>query len=83
MPALCGQLVLALISIGALVAFIGSDRKGHLERTHPVVFPAARLARGDAGECSREWSFVNPDHFANFLAMILPLAIVGAIFPMP
>ncbi|HUN56527.1 MAG TPA: O-antigen ligase family protein [Candidatus Binataceae bacterium] len=25
--------------------------------------------------------FVNPDHFANYLAMILPLAVAGALFP--
>ncbi len=27
-------------------------------------------------------SFVNPDHFADFLAMALPLAVVGAVFPL-
>ncbi|MBV8055463.1 MAG: O-antigen ligase family protein, partial [Deltaproteobacteria bacterium] len=26
--------------------------------------------------------FVNPDHFANYLAMTLPLAIAGALFPL-
>ncbi|HLW71089.1 MAG TPA: O-antigen ligase family protein [Candidatus Binataceae bacterium] len=25
--------------------------------------------------------FVDPDHFANYLAMVLPLAVVGAIYP--
>src|SRR5579885_694758 len=27
--------------------------------------------------------FVNPDHFANYLAMVLPLAIAGALFRVP
>ncbi len=26
--------------------------------------------------------FVDPDHFANYLAMVLPLAVVGAVFPL-
>lgn len=26
-------------------------------------------------------SFVNPDHFGNYMAMVLPLAVAGALFP--
>jgi tetratricopeptide (TPR) repeat protein/O-antigen ligase len=76
-----GQLVLALILIGGFVAFVGLIEKAtwngrilwfFLPHDWPVATPENVRASG---------SFVNPDHFANFLAMILPLAIVGAIFP--
>lgn len=76
-----GQVVLALISIGALVAFVGLIEKAtwngrilwfFLPHDWPVATPENVRASGP---------FVNPDHFANFLSMILPLAIVGAIFP--
>jgi len=75
------QLVLALIAIGAAVALIGLIEKAtwngrilwfFLPHDWPTTMPESVRASGP---------FVNPDHFANFLSMILPLAIVGAIFP--
>jgi O-antigen ligase/tetratricopeptide (TPR) repeat protein len=35
----------------------------------------------DAGAASARGPFVDPDHFAGYLAMIFPLALTGALFP--
>jgi tetratricopeptide (TPR) repeat protein/O-antigen ligase len=76
------RLVLALITIGAAVALIGLVEKAtwngrilwfFVPQDWPTAAPENVRASGP---------FVNPDHFANFLAILLPLAAVGAIFPL-
>lgn len=75
------HLVLALMTIGAAVALIGLVEKAtwngrilwfFVPQDWPAASPESVRASGP---------FVNPDHFANFLALLLPLAAVGALFP--
>ena len=60
-----------------------TDRAGILERKDPVVLCPEGLGGPMPGIHRASGPFVNPDHFANYLAMILPLALVGAIFRAP
>ncbi len=75
------QLALALISIGAAVALIGLIEKATWNGRILWFFVPHDWAAATPENVRASGSFVNPDHFANFLAMILPLAVVGAIFP--
>ncbi len=38
---------------------------------------------GPGGAHRASGPFINPDHFANYLAMVLPLALAGALFRVP
>jgi tetratricopeptide (TPR) repeat protein len=74
-------LVLTLIAVGGMVALIGLVEKA-MWNGRILWFFVPRDWSGPSPENLRaSGPFVNPDHFANFLAMILPLAVVGAIFP--
>jgi tetratricopeptide (TPR) repeat protein/O-antigen ligase len=75
------QLVIALISIGAAVALIGLIEKATWNGRILWVFTPHDWLAATPATVRASGPFVNPDHFANFLAMILPLAVVGAIFP--
>jgi tetratricopeptide (TPR) repeat protein/O-antigen ligase len=75
------QLVVALISIGAAVALIGLIEKATWNGRILWVFTPHDWVAATPATVRASGPFVNPDHFANFLAMILPLAAVGAIFP--
>ena len=75
------QLVLALISIGAAVALIGLIEKATWNGRILWFFVPQDWSAAMPENVRASGPFVNPDHFANFLAMILPLAVVGAIFP--
>jgi O-antigen ligase/tetratricopeptide (TPR) repeat protein len=75
------QLVVALISIGATVALIGLIEKATWNGRILWVFTPHDWLSATPATVRASGPFVNPDHFANFLAMILPLAAVGAIFP--
>jgi tetratricopeptide (TPR) repeat protein len=76
-------LVLIVLAAGTAVAFVGLTEQAfwngkilwfHVPRDWGGPMPGIHRASGP---------FVNPDHFANYLAMILPLALVGAIFRTP
>jgi tetratricopeptide (TPR) repeat protein/O-antigen ligase len=71
-----------LVSIGALVALIGIAQRASwngriLWFYQPVDWSGPLLV--DSPRASGP--FVDPDHFANYLALILPLAVAGALFP--
>jgi len=74
-------LVLALLTIGGLVALIGLVEKATWNGRILWFYVPQDWSGATALNLRASGSFVNPDHFANFLAMILPLAVVGAIFP--
>ena len=76
-------LVLIVLAAGTAVAFVGLTEQAfwngkilwfYVPRDWGGPMPGIHRASGP---------FVNPDHFANYLAMILPLALVGAIFRAP
>ncbi|HEX3409591.1 MAG TPA: O-antigen ligase family protein [Candidatus Binataceae bacterium] len=74
-------LVITLIVVGGGVALIGLAEKA-MWNGRILWFFVPRDWSGPSAENLRaSGPFVNPDHFANFLAMILPSAVVGAIFP--
>jgi tetratricopeptide (TPR) repeat protein len=74
-------LVLTLLAVGGAVALIGLLEKA-MWNGRILWFFVPRDWSGPSFENLRaSGPFVNPDHFANFLAMILPLAVVGSIFP--
>ena len=76
-------LVLIVLAAGTAVAFVGLTEQAfwngkilwfYVPKDWGGPMPGIHRASGP---------FVNPDHFANYLAMILPLALVGAIFRAP
>ena len=75
------RLATALISIGGAVALIGLAEKAAWNGRILWFFVPQDWSGLPAADVRASGPFVNPDHFANFLAMILPLAVVGAIFP--
>jgi len=75
-------LVLTLLTVGGAVALIGLLEKATWNgRILWFFMPLDWTGRATAANVRASGPFVNPDHFANFLAMILPLAVVGALFP--
>ena len=74
-------LVLTLLTVGATVALIGLLEKAMWNGRILWFFVPRDWSGPNADNLRASGPFVNPDHFANFLAMILPLAVVGAIFP--
>ena len=78
------RLVLAAVVItGVLVAFVGLLQRVYWNGKILWFFvpadwgtPLPTLARVTG-------PFVNPDHFANYLAMVSPLAITGALYTLP
>lgn len=75
------HLVLALITIGAAVALIGLIEKATWNGRILWFFVPQDWPAASPKKVRASGPFVNPDHFANFLAILLPLAAVGAIFP--
>jgi tetratricopeptide (TPR) repeat protein len=74
-------LVLTLITLGGAVALIGLVEKATWNGRILWFFVPRDWSGATAQNLRASGSFVNPDHFANFLAMILPLAVIGALFP--
>ncbi len=69
------MLLLIILASGAAVAMTGLSQQA---------FSYGRnVLEGSAGVRRASGPFVNPDHFANYLAMILPLAVAGALFRIP
>ncbi|MGA8568404.1 MAG: O-antigen ligase family protein [Candidatus Binataceae bacterium] len=76
-------LVLIVLAAGTAVAFVGLTEQAfwngkilwfYVPRDWGSPMPGIHRASGP---------FVDPDHFANYLAMIMPLALIGAIFRAP
>jgi tetratricopeptide (TPR) repeat protein/O-antigen ligase len=76
------HLVLALVTIGAAVALVGLVEKATWNGRILWFFVPQDWQAAAPEKVRASGPFVNPDHFANFLATILPLAVVGAIFPL-
>ncbi len=74
-------LVLILLAVGGTVALIGLVEKAMWNGRILWFFVPQDWSGPSLENVRASGPFVNPDHFANFLAMILPLAVVGAIFP--
>ncbi len=75
-------MIYVVVAIAATVAFIGIAERACwngkiLWFYQPVDWNGPLLV--DSPRASGP--FVDPDHFANFLALVLPLAIAGALFP--
>jgi tetratricopeptide (TPR) repeat protein/O-antigen ligase len=75
------QFVLATLSVGAAVALIGLVEKATWNGRILWFFLPHDWTAATPANVRASGPFVNPDHFANFLEMILPLAVVGTIFP--
>lgn len=74
-------LIIALLAIGTVLALIGLAEQASWNG-RVLWFYVPQDWSGPTFDNVRACGpFVNPDHFANFLAMLLPLAVVGAIFP--
>jgi O-Antigen ligase len=74
-------LVLTLLAVGGVVALIGLVEKATWNGRILWFFVPRDWSGATAQNLRASGPFVNPDHFANFLGMILPLAVIGALFP--
>lgn len=80
----CRRLVLTVFASGVVVALIGlAERAWWNGRLLWFFVPQDWGAPLLSDSPRASGPFVNPDHFANYLAMILPIAVVGALFPLP
>jgi O-antigen ligase/tetratricopeptide (TPR) repeat protein len=76
-----GTLIIVVLGSGMLVAMLGIAEHGWWNGKI-LWFFVPNDWRGPLPNNPRaSGPFVNPDHFANYLAMILPLAAAGALFP--
>jgi tetratricopeptide (TPR) repeat protein len=71
-------MVLVILASGVAVAMGGLSQQAFF-RGRGIV---GELGTGP-GTLRASGPFVNPDHFANYLAMIVPLAVAGALFRVP
>lgn len=74
-------LVIILLALGGTIALIGLLEKAMWNGRILWFFVPQDWSGPSPENVRASGPFINPDHFANFLAMILPLAVVGAIFP--
>jgi tetratricopeptide (TPR) repeat protein len=73
------NLVLIVLASGAAVALAGlSQQAPWFENLLWFYLPS-----GSASGFRASGPFANPDHFANYLAMVLPIALAGALFRVP
>lgn len=80
----CRRLVLTVFASGVAIALVGlAERAWWNGRILWFFVPRDWGAPFLSDSPRASGPFVNPDHFANYLAMILPLAVVGALFPLP
>jgi len=75
-------LAIALLAIGATVAAVGLIQQATWNgKILWFYVPLADLGAGYLGSPRACGPFVNPDHFAGYLAAIFPLALAGVLFP--
>jgi tetratricopeptide (TPR) repeat protein len=74
-------MVVALLAVGVFVALIGLVEKATWNGRILWFYVPRDWGGPLAVNIRASGPFVNPDHFANFLATILPLAAVGSLFP--
>jgi len=76
-------LVLIVLAAGAAVTFVGLTEQAFWNGKILWFYVPKDWSGPILGVHRASGPFVNPDHFANYLAMILPLALVGAIYRAP
>ena len=74
-------LIIVVLGSGALVAMLGIAEHGWWNGRILWVFVPHDWPGPLPNNPRASGPFVNPDHFANYLEMILPLAVIGAMFP--
>jgi tetratricopeptide (TPR) repeat protein len=77
------DMIYLVVATAALVALLGIA--GHVWWNGKILWfyqPADWTGPSPAASPRASGPFVNPDHFANYLAMVLPLATAGALFPL-
>jgi O-antigen ligase/Tfp pilus assembly protein PilF len=78
------RIVLAtVISTGVVVAFLGLAEQATWNGKILWFFVPKDRGALDLGAARARGPFVNPDHFADYLAMGLPLTLAVALFPTP
>jgi tetratricopeptide (TPR) repeat protein len=75
-------LVLMVLGSGVAVALMGLTQQAFFYGTG-LWSNGASAVTGQLTAQRASGPFVNPDHYANYLAMILPLAVAGAMFRIP
>jgi O-antigen ligase len=78
---LCRRAVVAVLAIGLLVGVIGLLRRLTDDDQSLWLFLAQDRQRNDLWAFRATGPFANPDHFANYLNLILPFAVAGVLFP--
>ena len=78
---LCRWAVTAVLAIGLLVGFIGLLRRLTDDDQSLWLFIPQDRQRYDLSAFRASGPFVDPDHFANYLNLILPFAVTGLLFP--
>ncbi len=68
-------LILMVMASGVAAAIIALSQQ--------ALFYGGSLAGAAAGTRRASGTFVNPDHFANYVAMVLPMVAAGALFRVP
>ncbi|MGH7931729.1 MAG: O-antigen ligase family protein [Candidatus Binataceae bacterium] len=79
----CRTMVLGVLAIAFGVAFIGLAQRLAWNGRILGVFVPRDWGAPQLGNLRASGPFVDPDHFANYLAMVLPLALAGAMFRLP
>jgi Tfp pilus assembly protein PilF/heme A synthase len=78
---LCRWAVIAVLAIGLLVGVIGLLRRLTDDDQSLWLFIPEDRQRYDLSAFRASGPFVDPDHFANYLNLILPFAVTGLLFP--
>jgi tetratricopeptide (TPR) repeat protein/O-antigen ligase len=72
--------VLLILASGVAVAIGGLSQQAV---SHGRILMGSGAVGSGSATARTSGPFVNPDHFANYLAMIVPLAVAGALFRVP
>ena len=73
--------VLVVLASGVTVAMLGVSQQASWFGDLLSIYVPPGWSPGAVHRASGP--FINPDHFANYLAMVLPLALAGALFRVP
>ncbi|MGH7916751.1 MAG: O-antigen ligase family protein, partial [Candidatus Binataceae bacterium] len=76
-------MLMGLIAVAAGVALLGMAERLAWNGKILWVFVPHDWGAPQLGVIRASGPFVDPDHFADYLAMVLPLALAGALFPFP
>jgi tetratricopeptide (TPR) repeat protein len=76
-------LIVGVISVAAAVALIGLAERLAWNGKILWIFVPHDWGAPQLSNVRASGPFVDPDHFADYLAMVLPLTLVGAVFSLP